>query len=659
MKSKFGPENAYEVLVQSVVDYAIYLLDREGRVSSWNPGAERIKGYSPDEILGEHFSRFYTEEDRHAGVPEAALVTAAESGRYGAEGWRVRKDGSRFWALVAIDAVRNDKGEVIGFAKVTRDISDRREAQLRELESERRFRLLVQGVSEYAIYMLDPDGRVTNWNAGAARIKGYAAEEIVGEHFSRFYAPEDFEAGLPSKALETARRDGRFEAEGWRVRKDGSRFWASVVIDAIHDDHGQLLGFAKITRDMTERREAQQRLEEAREQLFQSKMDALGQLTGGLAHDFNNLLTAILGAADIGGRHLGDPDKLRRMFSGIETSARRGADLTKQLLAFARRQPLELKLIELAVQLPLFAERIGPTLGGDIQFETAFDGDLWPIETDPSQLEQTLMRLVANAQDAMPEGGRLRFAARNARLAGEVQGLAGEFVAISIEDTGAGIPTEIRPRIFEPFFTTKQFGHGTGLGLAQVYGFAQQSKGAVAVESAEGRGTTMTLYLPSRGAAAAERADRAAAAKPGVLVVEDEPFLAELAADLVREFGYEPYVAHSAAEALSMLTRISGVKLVFTDVIMPGGMSGLELARKVRTRYPELPIVLTTGYSQVVGSAPEEFPLLPKPYDVRQLEETLRSLVKPVSHDLGSGIGPADRTLGSPEQRSDGLSRRS
>jgi PAS domain S-box-containing protein len=247
--------NAYELLIQGVVDYAIYMLDPEGQVVSWNPGAQQIKGYTSEEVIGEHFSRFYTDEERAAGIPEQALRTAAETGRFTTEAWRVRKDGRRFWAMVVIDPIYQDN-KLLGFAKITRDITEQRTAQLAALESERRFRLLVEGVTDYAIFMLSPEGHVTNWNAGAARIKGYTATEIVGQHFSRFYTPEEADADMPSKALDTARREGRYEAEGWRCRKDGSRFWASVVIDAIYDE-GELIGFAKITRDLSERREAQ------------------------------------------------------------------------------------------------------------------------------------------------------------------------------------------------------------------------------------------------------------------------------------------------------------------------------------------------------------------------------------------------------------------
>ena len=323
-------ENISDLLIQSVVDYAIYMLDPEGRVVSWNVGAERIKGYSAAEIIGQHFSRFYTEEDRKAGVPQQALRMAAETGRFTAEAWRVRKDGSRFWAMVVIDPIVKD-GKLIGFAKITRDMTEHREAQLAMLESERRFRLLVQGVTDYALYMLSPEGQITNWNTGAQRIKGYSESEILGQHFSRFYTEEDAAAGVPLKALETARQTGRYEAEGWRRRKDGSRFWAGVVIDAIRDNEGELIGFAKITRDLTERRRTQDELERSREQLFQSqKMEAVGQLTGGLAHDFNNLLTGITGSLELMRTRLaqGKIGELERYIVAAQGAASRASALT-------------------------------------------------------------------------------------------------------------------------------------------------------------------------------------------------------------------------------------------------------------------------------------------------------------------------------------------
>ncbi|WP_296944025.1 EAL domain-containing protein [uncultured Massilia sp.] len=255
----------YRLLVQGVVDYAIYMLTPDGIVASWNAGAERAKGYAADEIVGRHYSTFYAPQDVAAGIPDVNLETARRSGRFEDHGWRLRKDGSAFWAHVVIDAIRKEDGTLLGFAKITRDCSAERAAEQARREQEQRFRHLVQGVTDYAIYMLDTDGHVVNWNAGAQRAKGYTADEIVGRHFSVFYRDEERAAGMPQAALETARREHRFEAEGWRVRKDGSTFWTSVVIDAVHDDDGRLIGFAKITRDITERRQQELRLLDAKE----------------------------------------------------------------------------------------------------------------------------------------------------------------------------------------------------------------------------------------------------------------------------------------------------------------------------------------------------------------------------------------------------------
>jgi PAS domain S-box-containing protein len=622
-------EDPFRLLVQSIVDYAIYMLDPKGFVTSWNSGAERIKGFQTEEIVGQHFSKFYTEEDRENGVPARVLETARKEGKFEGEGWRVRKDGTRFWASVVVDRINDKKGDLIGFAKITRDMTEKREAQQALLEAERTFRILVQGVTDYAIYMLDPEGKVTNWNAGAERIKGYSPDEIIGEHFSRFYTPEDFEAGVPKRALETARETGRYEAEGWRMRKDGTRFWASVVIDAIRDEGGELIGFAKITRDMTEKREAQLRLDESREQLFRSqKMEALGQLTGGLAHDFNNLLTAILGASDLALRNADKPDKLKRMLDGIRNSAQRGASLTKQLLAFARAQPLEIRQIELRDFFSDVTTLLRPSLRSNIELITEISDQLWPVDADAGALELVLLNLAFNARDAMPDGGTLRIAAHNVVLKGEPEGLHGEHVALRVADTGSGMSPDVMERVFEPFFTTKTFGEGTGLGLSQVFGFAKQLNGAIHVESKPGEGSTFTLYLPaSRGATAEETRLNGARALGRVLVVEDDTLVAELAAGMLGELGFEATVAHSAKEALDRLAGGEKPKVVFSDIVMPGGISGIELARKVRDRFPELPILLTTGYSEQV-SGTHGFPVLQKPYELDSLADALSSLLK-------------------------------
>jgi PAS domain S-box-containing protein len=618
-------ELSYRRLVDSIVDYAVYMLDAQGRVASWNPGAARITGYATEEVLGSDFARFFTPEDRASGRPQRILESARKQGRSEEEGWRLRKDGSRFWALAVVDAVWDDTGRLIGFAKITRDMTQSREAQEALKQSERQFRQLVEGVTDYALFMLDAEGRITSWNAGAERVKGYSAAEILGQNFSAFYSEEDRQAGVPERSLQTARETGRFEAEGWRLRKDGSRFWASVVIDAVHDDAGRVISFAKITRDISERRDAQQRLDQARAQLFQAqKMEALGQLTGGMAHDFNNLLTAVIGGANLAQRALHDPARAATILTQIREAAQRGAGLTRKLLAFARRQPLKPQLVDLTDRLPQAVTLAGHSLRGDIELVTETPANLWKVEVDPSELELALLNLAVNARDAMPSGGTLRVTACNVSLNGEPDGLMGEFVAISVADTGTGIPPEIQGRIFDPFFTTKQFGQGTGLGLSQVYGFAKQSNGAVGVQSKPGQGTTMMIYLPARmpdGALFGSNGQRAAANGSGarILVVEDDPVVAQLAAEMLREMGHMAEVAHSAAEALSMLQRGLDISLMFADVVMPGGMSGFELAQRVRSRYPEVPVLLTTGYSETVTKKPAEFPLLAKPYEYDEL----------------------------------------
>ena len=626
---QLGTDDPFKLLVQSIVDYAIYMLDPKGFVTSWNAGAERIKGFQTEEIVGKHFSTFYTEEDRKAGMPERVLETARREGKFEGEGWRVKKDGTRFWASVVVDRINDANGKLLGFAKITRDMTEKQQAQNALLEAERRFRILVQGVTDYAIYMLDPEGRVTNWNAGAERIKGYTPEEIIGEHFSKFYTPEDLDIGVPFKALETARETGRYEAEGWRVRKDGSRFWASVVLDAVRDPDGQLLGFAKITRDMTEKREAQKRLEESREQLFRSqKMEALGQLTGGLAHDFNNLLTAILGACELGIRNINDPEKLKRLLDGVRGSAQRGAGLTKQLLAFARAQQLEIRQIDLKEFFAEVATLLRPSLRSNIELVTELSDQLWPVDADAGALELAILNLAFNARDAMKEGGKLKISAHNVVLDGKPEGLKGEHVALRVTDTGEGMNPDVMERVFEPFFTTKTFGEGTGLGLSQVFGFAKQIGGAATVESKAGHGATFTIYLPaSRGGTAEESRVNGANALGKVLVVEDDTLVAELAAGMLSELGFECTVAHSAKEALERLAGGEKPKLIFSDIVMPGGISGIELARKVRDRFPELPILLTTGYSEQIGAA-HGFPILQKPYEMERLANALGDVLK-------------------------------
>jgi PAS domain S-box-containing protein len=635
--------NASELLIQGVVDYAIYMLDPAGLVVSWNPGAQRIKGYTSAEIIGEHFSRFYTDEERAAGIPEQALRIAAETGRFATEAWRVRKDGSRFWAMVVIDPIYQDN-KLIGFAKITRDVTEQRVAQLAALESERRFRLLVEGVTDYAIFMLSPEGYVTNWNAGAERIKGYTAAEIVGQHFSRFYTPEDAEADMPARTLDTARREGRCEAEGWRRRKDGSRFWASVVVDAIHDE-GELIGFAKITRDLSERREAQKQLEAAREQLFQAqKMEAIGQLTGGLAHDFNNLLAGIVGCLELLRTRLaqGRIGELERYITAAQGASSRAAALTHRLLAFARRQTLDPRPTDANKLVADMEELVQRTVGPAIQVETAQAIGLWPTLCDPNQLENAILNLCINARDAMPEGGRLTIETANmwldARAARERDMQPGQYAAICVSDTGVGMSSEVKARAFDPFFTTKPTGQGTGLGLSMIYGFTQQSGGQVRIYSEEGEGTTVRIYLPRHQGEADEEQEQTmlsdaprAEAGETVLIVDDEPSVRMLVTDVLEELGYAAVEAADGVAGLKLLESDMRIDLLITDVGLPGGVNGRQMADAARRVRPKLRVLFITGYAENAsignGRLAPGMHVMVKPFGMEMLASRIRAII--------------------------------
>jgi PAS domain S-box-containing protein len=633
-----------ELLIRNLVDYAICMLDPDGRVVSWNPGAERIKGYGADEIIGQHFSCFYTPEDRAAGVPTEALNKAVTTGRFATEAWRVRKDGSRFWAAVVIDPIR-EGGQLIGFAKITRDMTEQRAAHLAALESERRFRLLVQSVTDYAIYMLDPDGYVANWNPGAARIKGYTAAEIVGGHFSRFYTPEDRDQRLPWKALEQARQTGRYEAEGWRVRKDGTRFWASAVIDAIRDDDGELIGFAKITRDLTERRATQLQLEQSREQLFQAqKMEAVGQLTGGLAHDFNNLLTGISGSLELLRMRLaqGRMADLDRYIASAQGATSRAASLTHRLLAFARRQTLDPKPSNANKLIAGMEDLIQRTVGPAIKIETVLGIGTWPILCDPNQLESAILNLCINARDAMPDGGRLTIETANSSVdqadARARDMTAGQYVAICVTDTGAGMSPQVMARAFDPFYTTKPTGQGTGLGLSMVYGFAKQSGGQVRLYSEIDQGTTVRLYLPRHSGDMDEEVDQQtrelvphAEANETVLLVDDEATIRMVVTDVLNELGYSVIEASDSASGLRILQSEVRIDLLITDVGLPGGLNGRQMADAARDKRPALKVLFITGYAEnaVIGSGRLHpgMHVLAKPFAMDQLASRIKSII--------------------------------
>jgi PAS domain S-box-containing protein len=498
-----------------------------------------------------------------------------------------------------------------------------------------RLQLFIDAVTDCAIYMLSPEGLVASWNSGAQRIKGYAASEIIGQHFTRFYTESAQAAGEPARALQGAAQTGKHEAEGWRVRKDGSRFWASVVIDAIRDERGTLVGFVKITRDISERREAQLALQRAQEKLsYAQKMDALGQLTGGVAHDFNNLLMIISGHLRIIKKLIKDDQRGLQAIDAIETATRRGETLTRQLLTFSRRQHLSPAVIDVGQRIDALRNVLSKSLGSAIQLTTSIDTAVWPVEVDSSEFELALVNIAVNSRDAMPDGGAISIAAKNVQLkAGDVAGdLAGEFVALTVGDTGSGIAPEILTKVFDPFFTTKRIDKGTGLGLSQVYGFAHQSGGTVSVDSDVGSGTRVTIYLPrAKAGTPAARANEPSAQEVAsgglVLLVEDNPVVADVSATMLGELGFGVETVSDASAALRALDAGKKFELMFSDIVMAGQMDGIALARVVRQRRPDLPILLATGYSRAADSAQDEFSILRKPYQITQLGRAIATVI--------------------------------
>ncbi|POA50140.1 hybrid sensor histidine kinase/response regulator [Pseudomonas sp. MPR-ANC1] len=625
----------FRLLIDAVVDYAIYMIDPDGIITSWNSGAKRFKGYEEAEILGEHFSRFYTADDRAAGLPQRALDTAIREGRFEGEGWRVRKDGTNFWSHVVIDPIIDPDGKLLGFAKITRDLTDRKMAEETLKQSEQQFRLLVQGVTDYAIYMLSPEGRVSNWNQGAQRIKGYLPEEIIGQHFSVFYTPEDRELGEPQRALAIATKEGRFENRSWRVRKDGTRFLAHVVVDAIRGETGTLLGFAKITRDVTEAHQAQLALEKTREALAQAqKMQAIGQLSGGIAHDFNNLLTVILGNLEIVQKRVGDDPKITRLLENATQGAMRGVSLTQRMLAFARRQELKTESVDIPQLVQGITGLLRSSMGPGIRIDTHFPADLEPVLADTNQLELALLNLATNARDAMPEGGTVTITAQAEVVLelGHSELAAGRYVCLSLTDSGEGMDAQTLASARDPFFTTKGVGKGTGLGLSMVHGFIEQLGGRFILKSEKGHGTTAELWIPVAVEGAAVKpfyppAAPIAVPRLSVLVVDDDSLVLTSTSLLLEDLGHRVVGATSGTQALALLDQGEVIDLMITDMAMPH-MSGAQLAHAVRLLKPDLPIILATGYAERLEGFGAQLPRLPKPFTQLNLVEIIAHAMK-------------------------------
>jgi PAS domain S-box-containing protein len=494
------------------------------------------------------------------------------------------------------------------------------ETKLAFERSKRHFQILIEGVVDHAVFLLDRSGRVASWNSTAQQIIGYTADEIIGKHFGVFYRPDERRSGEPNRVLELAVKNGKHAVEGWRIKKNGTLFFVTGTIRAIHDDDGNLIGLANVLRDATERRHAQEKLVEAREQLAMSqKMEAIGKLTGGIAHDFNNLLMIIGGNAQTFERLL-DP-KLPRAIEAIQTAAKRGESLTRQLLTFSRRQHLSPTIVDLSTSIKNLRPMIESSLRGNIVYNEAIDPAVRPVKVDLAELELAIVNIAVNARDAMPNGGTFTLTVGNVPADDTSGGdeATGDLVAIQFSDTGVGIPPNLLSKIFDPFFTTKEVGKGTGLGLSQVYGFVHQAGGTINAESKVGQGTTITVYLPrcfeKDIAKDIPAMDAPRSQRPTVLIVDDSAEVAEVTSSLFERLGYDTDYRDSADAALKYLAEGSKIDLVFSDIVMPGTIDGVGLAREIRSRYPNLPVVLTTGYSDAAQAAPADLKILRKPFD--------------------------------------------
>lgn len=479
-------------------------------------------------------------------------------------------------------------------------------------------RSLIDAVVDYAIFRISPEGVIESWNTGAEQISGYTNSEIIGHSFDLFYTPEDRAAGRPAQALATAARDGRFEDEAWRVRRDGTRFRAAVVLDAITGPNGKLQGFAKITRDITARHE----LERAREQLNQAqKLETVGQLTSGVANDFNNLLSAIIGSFDLISRYCTDERVERIVDAGLVASSR-GQRLVAQLLAFARQQDLRPEASDVNALITMLHDLLASAVGPDIEMRCELAPGLPMIALDQAQFQSALLNIIVNARDAMPRGGTLT-------LRTSLRGTPPQ-VTVEVRDTGHGMSQVVRARAIEPFFTTKEAGAGSGLGLSQVFGFVTQSGGQLEIDSAPGQGCTIRMLLPLPETPAPQEVIRPRQ-RQAVLLVEDDRAVRTVCEQMLRNLGYEVFTAEDATEALTMLDRDLPIDLLFSDIVMPRGITGAELARQAMELRPNLRVLLASAHPRETlqgrSQVSADVVFLQKPYRLSTLEQAMHSLL--------------------------------
>jgi len=621
-------ERRFESLVQPIEDYAIFLLDVSGHIITWNAGAQRIKGYEPHEIIGKHFSTFYTPDAVQRGWPDHELEQAALHGRFKDEGWRVRRDGGTFWANVVITALRERDGTLSGFAKITRDLTaERRQIEALRL-SEERFRLLVESVSDHAIFMLDPDGYVVSWNSGATNLKGYRPAEIVGQHFSTFFLPEDVAAGKPEHELRMAAAQGRSVTEGWRVRKDGSMFWANVTLTAVHDGHGRLSGFAKVTRDLTESRRNTE-LEHSSEQMKQFLAMLAHELRNPLA-PVRNAISMMQLAGDVSPEIAQARDLIDRQIGHLTR-------LVDDLLDVGRITSGKIELRETRLDLRDIVmralEAAQPfTAAHRQQIEVHMPDKPIPITGDDTRLVQVLQNLLHNAS---------KFSADGAHIAVDVM-LAARAVQIQVRDHGRGIRAEALESIFGLFSQDNAApglnDGGLGIGLMLCRSLVELHGGTIEAASAGyGQGSVFTIRLPivregANGLLPVFHHTRQAAAPVDlpplrVLVVDDNRDSADSLAMVLDMKGHDVRVAYSAAQALQQVEGFTP-DAALIDIAMPE-IDGYAALRELRTR-PHLAdtvFAAMTGFGQsgdieLTRAAGFEVHLV-KPVDVALFDDVL------------------------------------
>ena len=643
--SPLEPAQALPLFIDNVRDYALVLLDPTGNITSWNQGVQFIKGYAADEVIGRHWSCFYPPEDIAAGKPQRHLEHAAATGRCEDIGYRVRKDGSRFLANVILTAVRSPDGDLLGFAKVTRDLTDRIMTEERVSASERRLRTLVDTLLDMLVdglITINRRGEIQSYNKACVRLFGYTVDEVLGRNVNMLMPEPD--RGRHDRYLSDYLTTGNAAIIGigrdvFGQRKDGSVFPMRLAVGETTDTGAH--AFVGIIHDLTEQRRTQERLRDSEAQLRHSqRMEAIGQLTGGMAHDFNNLLSVIVGAIEVLIDSLKDRPADLELADEILKSALSGAELTRRLLAFARRQPLRPAPLDLNEYLPPQIELLRHTLGEAVAVSATLAPGLWLTHADPSQVGDALLNLAINARDAMPAGGQLIIETGNVHLdqdtaAQDNEVTAGDYVILSVTDTGGGMSQEVVAHAVEPFFTTKAPGAGTGLGLSMIYGFAKQSGGQLEIHSEVGVGTRVGLYLPRSvvtDIVSAAEAVAATVASPrgteSILLVDDNAAVRSVGARHLTTLGYAVRVAENGLAALDILRSNERFDLLFTDVLMPGGMTGFQLAEVARRLRPGIAVLFTTGYTpQLNGAGADVEPdlILHKPYLRHQLAEKIRS----------------------------------